>query len=88
MVSVQNPYSLVNRTYEIGMSEISIRENAGLLAYSPLAIGYLTESIEIKIFQKILDLTYFIIITRGTIIKELMMQLMNILKLHKNIKFL
>ena len=42
VVSVQNPYSLVNRTYEIGMSEISIRENAGLLAYSPLAIGYLT----------------------------------------------
>ena len=42
MVSVQNPYSLVNRTYEIGMSEISIREGAGLLAYSPLAVGYLT----------------------------------------------
>jgi len=42
IVSVQNPYNLVNRTYEIGMSEISIREKAGLLAYSPLAIGYLT----------------------------------------------
>jgi len=42
MVSVQNPYNLVNRTYEIGMSEISIREKAGLLAYSPLAVGYLT----------------------------------------------
>ena len=42
IVSVQNPYSLVNRTYEIGMSEISIREKAGLLAYSPLAVGYLT----------------------------------------------
>ena len=42
MVSVQNPYSLVNRSYEIGMSEISIREKAGLLAYSPLAAGYLT----------------------------------------------
>ena len=42
MVSVQNPYSLINRTYEIGMSEISMRENAGLLAYSPLGIGYLT----------------------------------------------
>ena len=41
VVSVQNPYSLVNRSYEIGMSEISIREKAGLLAYSPLA-GYLT----------------------------------------------
>ena len=42
IVSVQNPYNLVNRAYEIGMSEISIREKAGLLAYSPLAVGYLT----------------------------------------------
>ena len=42
VVSVQNPYSLINRSYEIGMSEISMREKAGLLAYSPLAVGYLT----------------------------------------------
>ncbi len=42
VVSVQNPYNLVNRSYEIGMSEISIREKAGLLAYSPLAAGYLS----------------------------------------------
>ena len=42
IVSVQNPYNLVNRSYEIGMSEISIREKAGLLAYSPLAAGYLS----------------------------------------------
>ena len=42
MVSVQNPYSLLNRTYEIGMSEIAHYENVGLLAYSPLAFGYLT----------------------------------------------
>ncbi|WP_445660452.1 NADP(H)-dependent aldo-keto reductase [Acinetobacter sp. F16] len=41
-VSVQNPYSLLNRTYEIGMSEIAHYENVGLLAYSPLAFGYLT----------------------------------------------
>jgi aryl-alcohol dehydrogenase-like predicted oxidoreductase len=41
-VSIQNPYSLLNRTYEIGLSEISIRENIGLLAYSPLAFGLLT----------------------------------------------
>lgn len=41
-VSVQNPYSLLNRTYEIGMAEMSIRENAGLLAYSPLAFGLLS----------------------------------------------
>ena len=42
MLSVQNPYSLLNRTYEIGLAEISIREKSGLLAYSPLAFGYLT----------------------------------------------
>ena len=41
-VSVQNPYSLLNRTYEIGMSEIAKHEGVGLLAYSPLAFGYLT----------------------------------------------
>ena len=42
MVSVQNPYSLLNRSYEVGLAEISVREKSGLLAYSPLAFGYLT----------------------------------------------
>lgn len=42
VVSVQNPYNLLNRSYEIGMAEISHRENVGLLAYSPLAFGVLT----------------------------------------------
>tara|TARA_B100001142_G_scaffold308084_1_gene339305 strand:+ start:390 stop:1427 length:1038 start_codon:yes stop_codon:yes gene_type:complete len=42
MISVQNPYNLLNRTYEIGLAEISVREKAGLLAYSPLAIGFLS----------------------------------------------
>ena len=42
MMSVQNPYNLLNRTYEVGLAEISIREESGLLAYSPLAFGYLT----------------------------------------------
>ena len=42
IVSVQNPYSLVNRTYEVGLAEMSIREQAGLLAYSPLAFGMLS----------------------------------------------
>ena len=42
MLSVQNPYNLLNRTYEIGLAEMSIREQAGLLAYSPLACGYLS----------------------------------------------
>ena len=40
--SIQNPYSLLNRTYEIGLAEISHRENIGLLAYSPLGFGMLT----------------------------------------------
>jgi aryl-alcohol dehydrogenase-like predicted oxidoreductase len=42
MMSVQNPYSLLNRTYEVGLAEISIRDDIGLLAYSPLASGYLS----------------------------------------------
>ena len=42
MMSVQNPYNLVNRTYEIGMAEISIRERCGLLVYYPLATGALS----------------------------------------------
>ncbi len=42
VVSVQNPYSLLNRTFEIGLSEISLREQVGLLAYSPLGFGVLS----------------------------------------------
>ncbi len=42
MISIQNPYSLLNRTYEVGLAEISIRDEIGLLAYSPLASGYLS----------------------------------------------
>ena len=42
MASVQNPYNLLNRTYEIGLAEMSVREQTGLLAYSPLACGYLS----------------------------------------------
>jgi aryl-alcohol dehydrogenase-like predicted oxidoreductase len=42
VMSVQNPYNLLNRTYEIGLAEISIREQSGLLAYSPLASGVLS----------------------------------------------
>ena len=52
MMSIQNPYSLLNRSYEVGLSEVSIREEIGCLAYSPLASGYLTGNIEIIIFQK------------------------------------
>tara|TARA_Y100001970_G_scaffold279110_1_gene385885 strand:+ start:570 stop:1610 length:1041 start_codon:yes stop_codon:yes gene_type:complete len=42
VVSIQNPYNLLNRTYEIGLAEISVREKSGLLAYSPLAFGFLS----------------------------------------------
>lgn len=41
-VSVQNPYNLLNRSYEVGMAECSHREQVGLLAYSPLAFGVLS----------------------------------------------
>ncbi len=41
-VSIQNPYNLLNRSYEIGLAEFSHRENVGLLAYSPLAFGVLS----------------------------------------------
>ena len=42
VVSVQNAYNFLNRTYELGMSEFHHRSQVGLLAYSPLAQGYLT----------------------------------------------
>lgn len=42
VMSVQNPYNLLNRSYEVGMAEISQREQAGLLAYSPLGFGVLS----------------------------------------------
>ena len=42
IVSIQNPYSLLNRTFEIGLAEIAIRERVGLLAYSPLGFGVLS----------------------------------------------
>ncbi len=48
MLTIQNPYNLLNRLFEVGLSEISTRENIGLLPYSPLGFGvlsgkYLTE---------------------------------------------
>ena len=48
MMTIQNPYNLLNRLFEVGLSEISMREQIGLLAYSPLGFGtlsgkYLTE---------------------------------------------
>ena len=42
MITIQNPYSLLNRLFEIGNAEICLRENTGLLAYSPLGFGVLS----------------------------------------------
>ena len=42
IVSVQNPYSLLNRVFEIGLAEMAHREKVGLLAYSPLGFGVLS----------------------------------------------
>ncbi|MCP1673095.1 aryl-alcohol dehydrogenase-like predicted oxidoreductase [Natronocella acetinitrilica] len=42
MQSIQNPYSLLNRSYEVGLAEVSHRERCGLLAYSPLGFGTLS----------------------------------------------
>ncbi len=42
IVSIQNPYNLLNRSFDIGAAETAIREKVGLLAYSPLAFGALS----------------------------------------------
>ena len=42
VASIQNPYNLLNRTFEIGLAEIACREQVGLLAYSPMAFGALS----------------------------------------------
>ena len=58
MITIQNPYSLLNRQFEVGNAEVSMQENVGLLAYSPLGCGVLSgKYIEKKILQ-IVDLIY------------------------------
>lgn len=42
VAGIQNPYSLLNRTFEVGLAEVAHRENVGLLAYSPLGFGVLS----------------------------------------------
>jgi len=42
IATIQNPYSLLNRTFEVGLAEMSMREDVGLLPYSPLAFGTLS----------------------------------------------
>jgi aryl-alcohol dehydrogenase-like predicted oxidoreductase len=45
-VSIQNPYNLLNRSFEVGLAEVAIRERCGLLAYSPMAFGMLSGKYE------------------------------------------
>jgi aryl-alcohol dehydrogenase-like predicted oxidoreductase len=47
-VSIQNPYNLLNRSFEVGLAEMAIRENIGLLAYSPMAFGLLSGKFHYK----------------------------------------
>jgi aryl-alcohol dehydrogenase-like predicted oxidoreductase len=42
MASIQNPYSLLNRSFEVGLAEVAVREDCGLIAYSPLGMGTLS----------------------------------------------
>jgi aryl-alcohol dehydrogenase-like predicted oxidoreductase len=42
IATIQNPYSLLNRLFEVGLTEVCMRENVGLMAYSPLGFGFLT----------------------------------------------
>jgi aryl-alcohol dehydrogenase-like predicted oxidoreductase len=42
VVSIQNPYNFLNRSFEVGLAEIAVREDCGLLAYAPLGAGTLT----------------------------------------------
>lgn len=42
IVTIQNPFSLLNRLFEVGLSEIALREKVGLMAYSPLGFSFLT----------------------------------------------
>lgn len=42
IVSIQNPYNLLNRSFEINLAEVAIREDVPLLSYSPLAFGVLS----------------------------------------------
>ncbi|WP_374377273.1 NADP(H)-dependent aldo-keto reductase [Dongia sp.] len=42
MQSIQNAYSLLNRSFEVGLAEVAMREDCGLLAYSPMGMGILS----------------------------------------------
>ena len=60
-ITIQNAYSLINRVFEGDLVEVSMRENIGLLAYSPMAFGVLsgkyikntaTENARLKLFPR------------------------------------
>ena len=65
-VSIQNPYNLLNRSYEVGLAEVSLRENIGLLAYSPLAFGLLSGKYRTKPWQPEWRIARFARFTRYT----------------------
>lgn len=64
IVSIQNPYSLLNRTFEVGLAEFAMREHVGLLAYSPLGFGMLTGKYLNNAFPEGARLTLFKQFTR------------------------
>ena len=66
MMSIQNPYSLLNRSYEVGLAEVSIREEIGCLSYSPLASGYLSGKYRNKKFPKDLEWKEILIFGQDT----------------------
>ena len=66
VVSVQNPYNLLNRSYEVGMAEMSLREQVGLLAYSPLAFVMLSGKYRTKPWPHNARLSLFDRFTRYT----------------------
>ena len=59
VVSIQNAYNLLQRAYDVGLSEVSYRENCGLLAYSPLAFGVLSGKYQNGAFPKNARLTLY-----------------------------
>lgn len=58
-VSIQNPYSLLNRSFEVGLAEVAHREDIGLLAYSPLAFGMLSGKYRDNTWPEAARLTLF-----------------------------
>ncbi|MCW5730145.1 MAG: NADP(H)-dependent aldo-keto reductase [Alphaproteobacteria bacterium] len=59
IAAIQNPYNLLNRSFEIGLAEIAHREDVGLLAYSPLAMGVLSGKYQTKPWPAGARLTLF-----------------------------